>query len=724
MKEERVAVMAEGNKRVAGSYYSASKASTKTSAGWLQADCMNVEHFDDTKFVEMLKKAEEVEIVKPNGQKLKLWDCLKNRPMGLDKDYLNGVAYGSACRDKANLANLIPSFNEENVKELTFMYVWEVVKNIFSEELDTNTYDFLKGIEVPGHYLQCTVDPYASEIAPIPAQFEKIYRPDRAIDIHSRFLQMPESIDAMDLDADKYKVNTSKKEPVLDVRAMNFLQNSVSLVIEDKADPLCPRAPWLENPKSGGTKEEANKVIGGNPAGYVNHQRYFDPMHNPIGQLVTYAVASRTKPFVLSTTNTLTLGVVDHVGDLSKIDDKYMIPVDEKDKSTSVAPKINKSKMPQQVKEQCLIGVKVSKKFETTRTGNSKDPNQVLLEGVNWSMWEILLRFIVCNFGKWRLNEISEFLKEMFRVRLETKRKIKAEKKAKKGEQGGRGARKKDDEEDEEDEEEEKRRNERKGKQGEKKKEEKLFNNKSKSSNASGKRRSGAANEEEPSDSFLSSFAYSDLWDDCRFAIPATHSADVECTPHKLPGDAELLGHGRTGNVYRKTLEGKDCVIKVLILNERGLQKEDPNPSDLSDEMENEWDIYCTNLEQLQGKTVPRMFFYNEVVNGIEVLITEYCGESLANWEKERKLSIIHKSNAIAALDSIHDAGILHGDVALKNFVCKKGTNKVFVIDFGFSSKKEDYESEEKWKKLILEEKNELREILKMERIVKRARME
>ena len=65
------------------------------------------------------------------------------------------------------------------------------------------------------------------------------------------------------------------------------------------------------------------------------------------------------------------------------------------------------------------------------------------------------------------------------------------------------------------------------------------------------------------------------------------------------------------------------------------------------------------------------------------------------------------------ALDSIHDAGVLHGDVALRKIVSEKGTDKVFIIDFGFSLKRGDFVNEDDWNKLIVEEKNELRKIFK-----------
>ena len=49
------------------------------------------------------------------------------------------------------------------------------------------------------------------------------------------------------------------------------------------------------------------------------------------------------------------------------------------------------------------------------------------------------------------------------------------------------------------------------------------------------------------------------------------------------------------------------------------------------------------------------------------------------------------KQSAIAALQAVHEAGILHGDIRLENFIVQRRTthhfgSQVFVLDFGFSA--------------------------------------
>ena len=67
-------------------------------------------------------------------------------------------------------------------------------------------------------------------------------------------------------------------------------------------------------------------------------------------------------------------------------------------------------------------------------------------------------------------------------------------------------------------------------------------------------------------------------------------------------------------------------------------------------------------------------------------------------------------TNALKALDSLHDHGVLHGDVALRNFVCKDDET-VFIIDFGFSRLQEDLDESE-WMERTMKEKRLLRKEL------------
>ena len=65
------------------------------------------------------------------------------------------------------------------------------------------------------------------------------------------------------------------------------------------------------------------------------------------------------------------------------------------------------------------------------------------------------------------------------------------------------------------------------------------------------------------------------------------------------------------------------------------------------------------------------------------------------------------------ALDSLHENGVLHGDVALRNFVCEG--DKVMILDFGFSKFHEHFDDEADWANEVQEEKRILTKLLRKE---------
>jgi hypothetical protein len=211
-----------------------------------------------------------------------------------------------------------------------------------------------------------------------------------------------------------------------------------------------------------------------------------------------------------------------------------------------------------------------------------------------------------------------------------------------------------------------------------------------------------------PAESFaLRPFSYADLWAPLRFAVPATHTIEEECSPERLDGDAELIGEGRMGPVYRQTLQGHDCAVKLAIYScEVEIDHQRMYPTFLRDEMFHEKNVYG-QLRDLQGKTIPRLLWYGDLVERMaDALVTEYSGEAFPH-----NPSAAQAQAAIAALHSLHDHGVSHGDVALKNFVCKRDSDQVMVLDFGFSDFREEFE-ESRWQKKVATEKQALREQL------------
>lgn len=225
------------------------------------------------------------------------------------------------------------------------------------------------------------------------------------------------------------------------------------------------------------------------------------------------------------------------------------------------------------------------------------------------------------------------------------------------------------------------------------------------------KRRLEAVDDDDQEEHTLRDLAYSDLWSPIRFAVPSTHPIEVEFSERRLEGDAEIVGWGRMGPCYRKTIQNRDVVVKLLAFCARKESRDDPDPGELREEMRHEFDVY-RRLEALQGITIPRLMWYGELVEGAaDAIATEYCGKSLEGEEFESvSLSDAQKTGVWRALKSLHDHGVLHGDAELKNFVWDG--KRVHVLDFGFAQFEEEY-GEAEWKRRLSEESEAVRRMLR-----------
>ena len=277
-----------------------------------------------------------------------------------------------------------------------------------------------------------------------------------------------------------------------------------------------------------------------------------------------------------------------------------------------------------------------------------------------WSLWEILTRFMLASLNTWLLPRFPNEMKKLFSTQ-------------RKGEE-----------------------------------EEKIESNNSKR----------VKQEQFEIDKILT-LAYSDLFDPLRFAYPPTHAMEVECSRYRLEKDAVFLGRGRTGSVFRKAFhDGKlNSIVKLCVFNIEPLNSDDPHPFRISMEMKNEWNIYC-HLKNLQGKTIPKLYWYGTLIpNLMDALVTEDGGNILCDEDDDDAIAALPKElklKAIQALDSLHDAGVLHRDVSLRNFVCKG--EQVRIIDFGFSQFKTNFKNDQEisWEEQIKSEKKELRSLLQL----------
>ena len=157
-----------------------------------------------------------------------------------------------------------------------------------------------------------------------------------------------------------------------------------------------------------------------------------------------------------------------------------------------------------------------------------------------------------------------------------------------------------------------------------------------------------------------------------------------------LPGDPQEVWIGRTGNVYRQTMNGCDLVLKVVsedIQEPEGmysLEREDLNdPSKLIAEMRKEARVY-DRLRELQGAEIPRLLFEGPMVQWyFHGLATSYAGRCVQLVDP-KELRSDFASEALAALDKVHALGVVHGDVALRNLLVGEDGHPV-IIDCGMA---------------------------------------
>jgi serine/threonine protein kinase len=152
----------------------------------------------------------------------------------------------------------------------------------------------------------------------------------------------------------------------------------------------------------------------------------------------------------------------------------------------------------------------------------------------------------------------------------------------------------------------------------------------------------------------------------------ATVSAVLDMAPNKV---VPILG-GAGAGFKKQIVHGYKSFIKLL-------SPALVDPDDVN-ELKHEAEMYQV-LEPLWGSYVPGLVYHGELERGKFALITTDEGESLATEEGFRLAQNgqdLLRVRAHEALSLVHDKGVLHGDVALRNIVVDSKYN-VKVIDFG-----------------------------------------
>ena len=124
--------------------------------------------------------------------------------------------------------------------------------------------------------------------------------------------------------------------------------------------------------------------------------------------------------------------------------------------------------------------------------------------------------------------------------------------------------------------------------------------------------------------------------------------------------------------------------ISFGVLDVNGLPRHSPDFSfDILQEMVTRELTAYTHLRAVWGDLVPRLEYFGHDLAMLWVTVTSYEGVSLSKLAKERGgLTRSVKSKARNALIRLHGLGLIHGDVALRNFLLKDHDDRVLLVDF------------------------------------------
>ena len=126
-------------------------------------------------------------------------------------------------------------------------------------------------------------------------------------------------------------------------------------------------------------------------------------------------------------------------------------------------------------------------------------------------------------------------------------------------------------------------------------------------------------------------------------------------------------------------IHGHDSVIKIV-----DADKDFEGVASL----EHEANMY-NQLVDMWGRYIPSKVFSGPMAIGRSGLATTYEGQSLDSNALDFDLSKTELKNkaTIVALQALHNHGVLHGDIALRNIVVNPDTRSVKLIDIGSAKK-------------------------------------
>ncbi len=96
--------------------------------------------------------------------------------------------------------------------------------------------------------------------------------------------------------------------------------------------------------------------------------------------------------------------------------------------------------------------------------------------------------------------------------------------------------------------------------------------------------------------------------------------------------------------------------------------------------------VVYQHLRRLQGEYIPKVIFFGHTWGRSHLsLIMRDEGISLNNLPLKVKLTKAVKKLAVEALQAVHDAGILHGDVRIEHILLSNDKKAVKLVNFGKS---------------------------------------
>jgi tRNA A-37 threonylcarbamoyl transferase component Bud32 len=131
-------------------------------------------------------------------------------------------------------------------------------------------------------------------------------------------------------------------------------------------------------------------------------------------------------------------------------------------------------------------------------------------------------------------------------------------------------------------------------------------------------------------------------------------------------------------------------VVKTLSEKDHDRHKEDGKLR-----FQHEIDLYQGPLRMLQGTAVPFMLYGGRFYPGRFIIALSDEGDSLMHIEgvSDAEKKAMHESFR-QALASVHNAGVLHGDIHPRNLVWNRVTGQGRIVDFGLAEYVKDMDSE------------------------------